>query len=71
MPRKGPDVFGADFSWSYGTVTPLTAATGSASNTINDVTGTFSQSILNNNFKSLANKVNEIIVILQNNGTIS
>jgi hypothetical protein len=71
MPRREPNTFGADFSWSYGTVTALTAATGSASNTINDVTASFSQTILNNNFKSLASKVNELIVILQNNGTIS
>jgi len=68
---KSPTVVGSDFAWSYGTVTALTAATGSASNTINDVTASFSQSILNNNFKSLANKINEIIAVLQNNGTIS
>lgn len=71
MPRREPNVFGADFSWSYGTVTPLTVSVGTGSNTIADVGAAFSQTTLNNNFRSLANKVNELIVILQNNGTIT
>lgn len=41
-------------------VTALTAATGTASDTIADVTGTFSQTVLNNNLKSLADKINEV-----------
>lgn len=59
------------FAWSYGTITPLTAATGSTGNTVNDVTGSFSQSVLNNNFKVLADKVNAIIALLQSNGTLT
>ena len=46
----------------------LTAATGTASDTIADVTGTFSQSILNNNFKSLSEKLNAVIAALENAG---
>lgn len=46
-------------------LTALTAATGTASDTIADVTGTFSQSVLNNNFKSISSKVNELIKILR------
>lgn len=42
----------------------LTAATGTPSNTIADVGGSFSQTTLNNNFKSLAAKVNEILAVL-------
>ena len=45
-------------------VASLTAATGTASNTVADVTGAFDQTILNNNFKSLAAKVNELIVLI-------
>ena len=44
----------------------LTAATGTASNTISDVGATFSQTTLNNNFKSLAAKVNELITLINN-----
>lgn len=47
-----------------GTPTVLTAATGTASNTVADVGAAFSQTTLNNNFKSLATKVNEILAIL-------
>lgn len=39
----------------------LTAATGTTGNTVNDVGGAFSQATLNNNFKVLADKVNEIL----------
>ena len=46
----------------------LTAATGTASDTIADVTGTFSQTILNNNFKSLSDKINAVIAALENAG---
>lgn len=58
-------------AWSYGSITPLTAATGSTGNTIADVGGAFNQGTLNNNFKALADKVNAIIVVLQNNGTLT
>lgn len=46
-------------------LTALTAATGTASDTIADVTASFSQSVLNNNFKSISAKVNELIKILR------
>lgn len=59
------------FAWSYGTITPLTAATGVTGNTVADVGAAFSQTTLNNNFKVLADKVNAIIVVLQSNGTLT
>ena len=43
----------------------LTAATGTASNTIADVGGAFDQTTLNNNFKSLASKLNEVLAALE------
>ena len=48
-------------------LTKLTAATGTASDTIADVTGAFVQATLNNIFKSLADKVNETLKILRGN----
>jgi hypothetical protein len=39
----------------------LTAATGTASDTIADVTGTPTQTLINNNFKSVAEKINALI----------
>ncbi len=39
-------------------ITALTAATGTTGNTVSDVTGTFSQTVLNNNFKAIADKIN-------------
>lgn len=59
------------FAWSYGSLTPLTNANGSAGNTIVDVTATPTQTTINNNFRALSDKVNAIIVILQNNGTLT
>jgi hypothetical protein len=44
----------------------LTAATGTAGNTISDVGASFNQTTLNNNFKSLASKVNELITLINN-----
>ena len=44
-----------------GTFAELTAAIGTPSDTIADVTGAFDQAILNNNFKSLADKVNNLL----------
>lgn len=45
----------------------LTAATGTPSDTIADVGGAFNQTTLNNNFKSLADKVNAVIALLKVN----
>lgn len=45
-------------------VVVLTAATGTAGNTIADVGAAFNQTTLNDNFKSLAAKVNEILAVL-------
>lgn len=36
------------------------STTGTASNTINDVTASFSQSVLNNNFASLTDEINKL-----------
>jgi hypothetical protein len=52
-------------------VTALTAATGTASDTIADVTGTFSQTVLNNNFKSQADKINELRAALVTAGILN
>lgn len=46
----------------------LTAATGTASTTIADVGGAFTQATLNNNFKSLADQVNAITALLKKAG---
>lgn len=51
-----------------GAITSLTAATGTASNTVADVGGSFDQTTLNNNLKSLAEKINEILVKLNRSG---
>ena len=47
-------------------VVPLVAATGATGNTVSDVTATPTQTLLNNNFKALADKVNAIIALLNN-----
>lgn len=46
----------------------LTAATGTASDTIADVGASFSQTTLNNNFKSLADKLNALIASIDTAG---
>ena len=46
-------------------ITDLTAATGTADNTVADVGGSFNQTTLNNNFKDLAEKVNAILAVLR------
>lgn len=46
----------------------LTAATGTSSTTIADVGGAFSQTTLNNNFKSLADSYNAITAMLKKAG---
>jgi hypothetical protein len=58
------------FAWSYGSLAPITGQTGVAGNVIADVTAAFSQTILNNNFRVLSDKVNAIIAVLQSNGTL-
>ena len=45
-------------------VVALIAATGTTGNTVSDVTATPTQTLLNNNFKALADKVNELIVLV-------
>ena len=59
------------FAWSYGTVAPITGQTGTGGNVIADVTVTPTQAQLNTNFKVLADKINMIIAVLQNNGTLT
>lgn len=56
---------------SGASVAALTAATGAASDTVADVTGAFSQSILNNNFASVSAKINAILAALKNAGLMS
>ncbi len=43
----------------------LTAATGTASDTIADVGAAFTQTTLNNNFKSIATKLNQVLTALE------
>ena len=55
----------ADGQWVNGAaITVLTAATGTTGNTISDVTATYTQATLNNNFKALSDKVNAILAAL-------
>ncbi len=51
-----------------GSITSLTAATGTASNTISDVGAAFSQTAINDNIKSLAEKINSVITNLNRSG---
>jgi len=44
----------------------LTAASGTASNTVTSVGASFSTTVLDNNFKSLASKLNELITLINN-----
>jgi len=46
-------------------LTPLTGAFGTTGSAIVDVTGTFSQTILNNNFRALEDKINAVIAALK------
>jgi hypothetical protein len=46
----------------------LTVSVGTASNTIADVGGAFNQTTLNNNFRSVSAKINEIITKLKDAG---
>ena len=49
-------------------ITSLTAASGTANNTVTDVGSSFDQATLNDNFKDLAAKINEILVVLAARG---
>lgn len=51
-------------------ITDLTAASGTADNTIADVTASHDQTILNNNFKDLATKINAINAALRAAGVL-
>lgn len=51
-------------------VTALTAASGTANDTVQDVGGSYDQTILNNNFKDLASKLNEVITALKARGIL-
>lgn len=71
MPKGPSSINPSDFSWSYGTVAPLTGSFGSTGNAIVDVTATPTQTTVNNNFRALQDKVNAIIVVLQNAGLLT
>lgn len=48
----------------------LTAASGTADGTVDDVGGAFNQATLNNNFKECATKINGIVAALQGVGIL-
>jgi hypothetical protein len=52
-------------------VASLTAASGTADDTIADVGASFNQATLNNNFKDLATKLNALLVECRKAGIIS
>lgn len=52
-------------------ITSLTAASGTADNTIADVGATFNQATLNNNFQDLATKLNALLAECRKAGIIS
>lgn len=52
-------------------ITSLTAASGTADDTIADVGASFSQTTLNNNFKDLATKLNALLVECRKAGIIT
>lgn len=52
-------------------ITDLTAASGTADGTVADVTGSFSQTVLNNNFQDVATKVNAILAGLRTAGIVA
>lgn len=53
------------------TVAALTATTGTADGTVADVGASFSQATLNNNFRDLSDKVNELIAALKAAGLMA
>ena len=54
-----------------GAIVSLTSAFGTGDDTVADVTASFSQTILNNNFKDATDKIEEILVALRAAGVIS
>lgn len=52
-------------------ITSLTAASGTADNTVADVGASFNQATLNDNFKDLASKLNAVLVELRKAGVIA
>lgn len=52
-------------------IVSLTNAVGTGNDALQDVTATFSQTILNNNFKDVTDKVEEVLVILRAHGLIA
>jgi histidinol phosphatase-like enzyme len=46
-------------------IVDLTNANGTGDNTIADVTATPTQTLINNNFRDVSNKINEILVALR------
>jgi len=70
---NGPTNLDADGSWTYGTIAPLTGANGTTGNAISSVGATFdagAQTAVNDNFRRLEDKINAIIVVLQNAGLL-
>lgn len=67
--RAGMDRPG--FARGGGSIVTLTQATGTASDTVADVTGAFSQSVLNNNFASLSAKINALLAEVRAIGGIN
>ncbi|MFJ9443243.1 hypothetical protein ACIRRH_15435 [Kitasatospora sp. NPDC101235] len=53
------------------TVAALTASVGTSDGTVADVGAAFSQTTLNNNFRDLADKTNEIIAALKAAGLMA
>lgn len=51
-------------------ITPVTTAFGTAADTVADVTGAFSQTVLNNNFASLVRYCDRLNAVLKANGLI-
>jgi hypothetical protein len=62
---------GALAAGTGGSVTDLTNANGTSDGTLQDVTATFTQTILNNNFRDLSDKVNQILAALRSAGIIT
>lgn len=53
------------------TVAALTATVGTADGTVADVGASFNQATLNNNFRDLSDKVNEVIAALKAAGLMA
>lgn len=52
-------------------IVSLTAASGTANNVVVDVTASPTQALINDNFKDVASKINEILVELRKAGIIA